>query len=59
MQVNKMEIVHSTHKLNEFTTYYDMEDECEDFRVFVNENNEVFLLKNIKNSKVHFFPHRQ
>jgi hypothetical protein len=54
-----MEIVHSTHKLNEFTTYYDMEDECEDFRVFVNENNEVFLLKNIKNSKVHFFPHRQ
>lgn len=59
MQVNKMEIVHSDKKLNEFVTYYDMGDDCEDFKVFVGENNEVFLLKNTKKKKDYFFPNQQ
>lgn len=53
-----MEVVYSTHKLSEFVCYYDMEDDCEDFKVFVGENNQVFLLKSSKTPKGQFFPHQ-
>ena len=58
MEINKMEVVYSTHKLTEFVCYYDMEDDCEDFKVFLGENNQVFLLKSSKTPKGQFFPHQ-
>ena len=58
MEIKKMEVVYSTHKLDEFISYYDMDDDCEDFKVFVGENNQVFLLRNSKTPKCQFFPHQ-
>jgi hypothetical protein len=59
MQVNKKQIIYCDKKLNEFVTYYDMDDDCEDFKVFLGENNQVFLLKNTKKKKDYFFPNQQ
>lgn len=58
MEINRKEIIYSKHKLNESTTYYQVEDDCEDFKVFINDKKEVFLLKNIKSPKCQFFPNQ-
>jgi hypothetical protein len=46
VQILKKKIVYSNIELNENLTYYQVEDDCEDFKVFINEKKEVFLLKN-------------
>jgi enolase len=49
MEIHKKELVYVTEKISEDYPFYQIEDDCEDFKVFVNKKNEVFLLRNIKN----------
>ena len=53
MEIHKKKIVYSNIELNENLTYHQVEDDCEDFKVFINEK-EVFLLK-VKVPSTKFF----
>ena len=45
MEIRKKKIVYSNIELNENLTYYQVEDDCEDFKVFINEKKEVFFIE--------------
>jgi len=54
MEICKKKIVYSNIELNENLIYHQVEDDCEDFKVFINEKKEVFLLK-VKIPSTKFF----
>lgn len=58
MEVIKNELLYVNGKVNENSLYYQLDDDCEDFKVFANDKNEIFLIRNIKNSKCQFFPNQ-
>ena len=58
MEVIRKELLYINAKMNEDSIYYQLDDDCEDFKVFVNDKNEVFLIRNTKNLKCQFFPNQ-